>query len=130
MKRYCNLFFLLFSLLFISNRATCASSDYSVNSDHFGIAAYTFNSSYSLSTQEPNSQNEFTLLLFRKGIEGKSPLLLYTANLNSLIIGGCFTDFAISKAGLIKHLLSFSDFLILPPEFLSAISSHAPPILC
>lgn len=130
MKRYCSLFLFLFFLLLINNRTIGASSDCSCNSGHLRIAACSYNSSYSLSKQDQNKQSEFTLLLFRKGIEGKGPLLSYAANANSLIIKFCLADFAVSKSGWIRYILSFSYFLALTPQFLSSFSLHAPPIVC
>jgi hypothetical protein len=129
MKRYCKLFLFVFSLLFLNNGARCASSESSVNSNHVRISKYSVNSSYSLNNKERDPKSIFTQLLFRKGIEGKSPLLSFAANTHSLIIGFCLADFAVSQTGWIKYILSFSRFLTLTPQFLSSFSLHAPPVL-
>jgi hypothetical protein len=130
MNRYCNLFFLVFSLLFLSNRDAFANSINQANYCHSGIYTSTCVAPPGSSMQEKKTHNGYTLILIRLGIESKCPGISYKASVHSLDIGCCFTDIAISNAGWIKHILSFSDHNTIRPQFLSAFSLHGPPILC
>lgn len=130
MKRYCNLFFLLVPLLFASNTAKSAGSRISFDTCHLNISQDVSCASPGTSMNEKKPHAEYLVMFFRAGIEGKSILFSFKANIHSLHIGNRFNENILTNAVRVKYILSFSGFFVLPPEFLCAFSSHAPPVLC
>jgi hypothetical protein len=130
MKRYCNLFIFIFFFLFLSNTAKYTSAVSVSGVSQLSIIPNQSNACSHTSMQEKKPHSEYVVILFRNGIEGKSVALSYKANVQSLDIGSSLTDVSLINPGKVKYILSFSDFLVLQPEFLSAFSFHAPPVLC
>lgn len=130
MKRYCNLFFLLFFFLFIRNTAKCTNGSPRLYNCHLNTTPHKSHASPVSSMKEKKPHSGYTVLLFRAGLEGKSISFVYKAILQSVYIPGCIKVFDISSSPRLKFIISSSDCLVLSAEFLSAFSSHAPPGLC
>jgi hypothetical protein len=129
-KRYCTLFFLFFFVLFLRNTATCASADKASHPAH--VNRHTSHAAHALPKTSVNPKKPakgYTAILFRLGIEGKSIAFSDKVIENRTCLYKQFTGRTLNFTRL-KYLFSFSDFLALPPEFISAFSSHAPPVLC
>lgn len=126
-KRYSNSFFLLFSLLFLSLTAKCARSESVPDTNSLCIIQGCAHSTASSSMQEKSPHTEYTIILFRNGIEGKSILITHKATDCSLIICADFPESAVINAGRLKHILSYAEFSLSPQEFLSSFSLRAPP---
>jgi len=128
-KRYCNLFFLLFSFFLYSGIANCRGVNTPVNGCTLSISPDLCHTCPMTNMHEKMPHNGYTVLLFRAGLEGKTFLVSFIAANQFLYVGNRFTDIALINLIRIKHILSHSDLLASPPEFLSAFTSHAPPVL-
>jgi len=129
-KRYCNFFLILSSLIFISHAAKCAGTCNGVIGCKLSISPIASHTCLISSMNEKKPHNGYTVLLFRAGLEGKTFVFSFIADIHSLYLAYRFTDNALINLVRIKHILSHTDILALPREFLSAFTSHAPPVLC
>jgi hypothetical protein len=130
LKRYCNLFIILVSLLFLSHASQGEGIGRPDNSCQFSIEACTYNTFTNVNTQDKKSSDEYNVLLFRKGIEGKGIQFSFNAKIHSLHIDTCLTDGNFANSGWVKHILSFSKSHLLPRAFIHSFSFRGPPVLC
>ena len=129
-KRNCNLFFLLFSLLFLGNTAKGISFIEPYNYTNYSVERASGNSSLYAAPQNNNTGSGYVVLLFKKGIEGKGKLLTHKSNVSCSTIDNRFKDIALSNSGWIKHILTLYKVLVFPQEFISSFSFRGPPVLC
>ena len=128
MKKHFKVVFLLCSLLFLVNTAKCTSAN---NSFKACIISSCISSVSSGSIMHGNSQaKKQIVVLFHHGIEEKNLALPGAANWPAICTGQQFTDNALINKARVKHVLSFSSFLILSPEFLFSFSFRPPPANC
>jgi hypothetical protein len=124
MKKYCNIFFLLFSLICLGNKAKCASAANPFNSYILHSSAFALHAA-SMDGNSPHKKQ--TLILFRNGIEEKNISYSSLFISPSSFILECAAVTSKINPVRIKYVLSFSHFLIIEPEFLSSFSFRAPP---
>ncbi|MGP8216464.1 MAG: hypothetical protein ACLQQ4_12915 [Bacteroidia bacterium] len=79
---------------------------------------------------ENKPTNEHQLLLFRFGVDQKGISFSYAIYPFTTLCLAPLTDNNLINPGRVKFILSFSEFLALPPEFLSSSSLRSPPVLC
>lgn len=129
MSRHFKIFFLLLSFLSIGTIAKCAysgNSSYSyhlINRPHVSHAC----SLVGMNNNKPGKNQ--VLLLFRNGVEEKGILFPQSISNCSSLCLTCISDNSLLNSGRVKYVLSFSDLLALPPEFLSSSSFRSPPVL-
>lgn len=129
-KRFCTVFLVLFSVLFLRNVAEGATADKTLHSPHTTISHHKVAHTLPKASMEKKKPAKgYTAMLFRMGIEGKNIALFYQAHIDLLNTEEVVKDSSVNHAWL-KHILFSSGFIVFPPEFLSAFSSHAPPALC
>jgi hypothetical protein len=136
-KKYCSigthsgsLFLLLFSILFLSNRAKGISFVDPAHSSYISVRDNAFCSAIRPGMNENTPHNDYVVILFKKGIEGKSKFFSFKANVHSVNIKTCFTSYSLSNAGWINYILSVSKIHVLPQELIPSLSHRGPPILC
>lgn len=128
-KKYCNLFLLLFFLLFLGNTAKCANADKVSHALHIKTYCPPHHTLPKASMQKKKPARGYTTILFRLGIEGKGILIPLQTALYPSFACSISTEFVTNDSHA-KYYLSFPDFLALSPQFLFSLSPHAPPVLC
>ncbi|HTB31901.1 MAG TPA: hypothetical protein VK808_07740 [Bacteroidia bacterium] len=130
MKRYCNLFFLLFSLLFFGRSAKGISFIDPNHCNYFCVEGNNGNSFVCASQKNNNPGSDYVVILFKKGIEGKDKLFNFKSNITCTGTDNHFKDKALSNSGWVKYILYFSRIQIFPQEFICSFSFRGPPELC
>jgi hypothetical protein len=130
MKKYCKIFFFLFFITSFGITAKCADANNSLPPSHLTNSPSILHSCSALSMNGNKPTTTHQLLLFRNGVDEKGILLSYYPYKNSASFSAIITDNYSINSGRIKYVLTFSDLLILPPEFLSSSSFRSPPVLC
>jgi hypothetical protein len=126
-KRYCSIFFILFSLLYIGNKAKYVVPDKLTTLNNTSFLTNSIHVSRGSSMQGKKPHNEYAVIIFRNGIEGKTFLFSYTVDVYSSCLFDC-TDISETTSIGIKQALSFSHLIPLSPEFSSSLSFRGPPI--
>lgn len=129
MKNYFKIFFLTITLISLGTVAKCTNlgiggSVVFVNKPHISHAC-------SISSMKDNNptQTHF-LLLFRMGVDEKGLCFNYTPTQCEVIKDVPPIDELQLNQGLVKYVLTFYNFLALPPEFLSTAAFRSPPVIC
>jgi len=140
-KRYSNIFFFLFSFLCFAvsakpctfskvNSTVYNSHQSDISRSHEQVMFQDGRACPTSNMQEKKPHNEYVIILFRLGIEGKYILLSGRANMPVTSIYDNVKGASLIRLSGIKYIVSSSHFVTQPPEFLSAFSFRPPPALC
>lgn len=130
MKRYCNILFFLFSILYFGNRAECTNCDRLVAGHNVTFFTAGGNINHGSSMQGKKPHNEYMVIIFRNGIEGKGYVFPYKSTLQSAFCFEYPSGIVKINSARVKYESSFSDSLPLSPEFFSSLLFRGPPVLC
>ena len=130
MKRHFKIFFFFLSFLSIGTLAKCASSDIPFNLNYLINRPHVTHACLRQLGMNRNAPTKNQLLIFfRNGVDEKGFLFSHIISYHSHLCLTCISDNYLLNLGRVKYILSFSDFLAFPPEFLSSSSFRSPPIL-
>jgi hypothetical protein len=130
MKRHIKIFFLLFSLFSagIFTKSIAAGNHHHTNSLINSSGILHACPTTGMNGNRPSSGPQ--LLLFRNGVDEKGILFSPKTCKQTTLCLTQIPDTFLVNTGKVKYILSFSEFLFLPPEFLSSSLFRSPPALC
>lgn len=130
MNRFFKILFIAIAFVTIGTAAKCAdisclgSTTVLVNKPHLSHAC-------TISSMKGNNQQQtHFILLFRNGVDEKGLSFHYSpahCELTTIIFN---EEGSSLNQGLVKHVLTFFNFLALKPEFLSTSAFRSPPVAC